>query len=239
MKLAIFTDIFLIHDSLPFYSLSKEQEYIKVVPRLLKMKKELLHKLYALHKDKIKRRLLEFNSLDERNYFHELLFCLLTPQSNAKKCWDAVEQLKRLDKLTSSRIIKILKTRTRFHNNKSSYILEAEKQWASILPKLANNDRKELRNWLAENTKGMGYKEAGHFLRNIGKSDNQIAVLDRHILRNLHDLGVISQEDVMLKNKNHYFSIENKFLAFSHVVSIPIDELDLLFWSHETGEIFK
>ena len=53
-----------------------------------------------------------------------------------------------------------------------------------------------LRNFIAENVKGYGLKEASHFLRNIGKSDNQIAILDRHILRNLKALDIIEEEKI-------------------------------------------
>jgi len=42
--------------------------------------------------------------------------------------------------------------------------------------------------WLVKNLTGLGYKEAGHFLRNIGSG--KIAILDRHILRNLHALAL-------------------------------------------------
>ena len=36
-----------------------------------------------------------------------------------------------------------------------------------------------------------------------------------------------------------YFEIENKFKEFSKKVNIPMDELDLLFWSKEEGTVFK
>jgi thermostable 8-oxoguanine DNA glycosylase len=41
------------------------------------------------------------------------------------------------------------------------------------------------------NVKGIGYKEAGHFLGNIGFNQD-LAILDRHILKNLKKLGVIN-----------------------------------------------
>src|SRR3989344_2033076 len=125
-------------------------------------------KEYNLHKENIKSRLNDFKKLSEKEKFHELLFCLLTPQSNAKKCWEAVEQLKKINNFDKNLVANILRTRTRFHNNKSRYILEAQERWNFILPQLENNKRKELRNWLAENMNGLWYKEAGHFLRNIG-----------------------------------------------------------------------
>ena len=33
--------------------------------------------------------------------------------------------------------------------------------------------------------------------------------------------------------------MEGKYLKFADKIKIPADELDLLFWSKETGEIFK
>ena len=36
-----------------------------------------------------------------------------------------------------------------------------------------------------------------------------------------------------------YFLIEQKFHEFAREVGITMDELDLLFWSRETGEILK
>lgn len=75
-----------------------------------------------------------------------------------------------------------------------------------------------------------------HFLRNIGKRD--LAILDRHILKNLKNLKAIDELPKALTKKK-YLEIEGKFKAFSNKIKIPIDELDLLFWSQETGEIFK
>jgi N-glycosylase/DNA lyase len=95
----------------------------------------------------------------------------------------------------------------------------------------------ELRNWLADNVKGYGLKEASHFLRNVGKSNNQIAILDRHILKNLQAHRVI--QDTKIKNKKDYLEKEQKYLEFANQTGIPADELDLFWWSQENGEIFK
>ncbi|MEK6928771.1 MAG: DNA lyase [Nanoarchaeota archaeon] len=198
---------------------------------------EDIFKRYHLEKDKIKMRLEEFKNIHEKDYIYELMFCILTPQSNAKKCWEAVQKIKNLRKADKKGIIKILKTRTRFHNKKSDYLIEALAKWDKINEEIYNKETKELRNFLAENIKGYGFKEASHFLRNIGKSNNKIAILDRHILKNLKELDVISSEKV--KSEKDYLSAEEKFLDFSNKVGIPIDELDLLFWSKENGEIFK
>jgi N-glycosylase/DNA lyase len=197
-----------------------------------------LKEKYKNSKDNIKSRLQDFSNIKEGEYLYEFLFCLLTPQSNAKKCWSAVEEIKKLREINKSDLVEILKTRTRFHNNKANYIIKAIKNWLDVKEKIAKAENiVELRNWLAENIQGMGYKEASHFLRNIGKSNNEIAILDRHILRNLKSLGAIETDKI--KNKKHYFALEQKFITYSNNIEIPIDHLDLLFWSNETGEIFK
>ncbi len=200
------------------------------------MEKTLI-KEYNEKKELIRKALRKFKDLNEIEYYYEMMFCLLTPQSNALKCWDAIEELKKLKKFETDKINSILKTRTRFHNNKTKYILESGKTWNLIKNSLNNKNRLELRNELKKMVKGYGLKEAGHFLRNIGKSDNQIAILDRHILRNLKSLGVIETDKI--KNDKHYLEMEQKFLEFSKRIGIPIDELDLLFWSRENGQIFK
>lgn len=182
-----------------------------------------LNKEYNKKKVEIKKRLKEFSKGDE---FYELCFCLLTPQSNAKKCWEAVLELKKLNfKNKDIKIEEILRSKTRFYKNKSKYLYE-----------MKNKKIKFDREYLVNNIKGMNYKEASHYLRNMGFRDN--AILDRHILKNLIKFKVIDEIPKNL-NKKKYLEIEEKFKNFSKKVKIPMDELDLLFWSMENGEIFK
>jgi N-glycosylase/DNA lyase len=86
------------------------------------------------------------------------------------------------------------------------------------------------------NVRGLGWKEASHFLRNIGWHD--LAILDRHILRNLVRHGVLRSVPATL-TRSRYLAIERKFRQFAGAVGISMDELDLLFWSRATGEILK
>jgi N-glycosylase/DNA lyase len=88
-----------------------------------------------------------------------------------------------------------------------------------------------------ENVKGLGYKEASHFLRNIGLGED-LAILDRHILKNLGLLGVID-EVPSSPTKRLYLEIERKMAAFSKEAKIPMGQLDLLLWYKEAGEVFK
>ena len=93
------------------------------------------------------------------------------------------------------------------------------------------------REWLVENVRGMSYKEASHFLRNIGQGE-KLTILDRHILKNLKALNVIDKVPKSLSKKK-YLEIEEKMMDFADRIKIPLDHLDLLLWYKETGEIFK
>ena len=74
-------------------------------------------------------------------------------------------------------------------------------------------------------------------MRNIGFFE-EIAILDRHILKNLKKYRAIKSVPKNLSSKK-YFEIENQMKKFSEKIKIPMHELDLLFWSEETGEIFR
>ena len=99
------------------------------------------------------------------------------------------------------------------------------------------DDPIQARDWLVSNVKGMGYKEASHFLRNIGFGED-IAILDRHILKNLAKAGVIKEVSKSISKKT-YFEIEDKMKKFSKNIRIPLSHLDLALWYKEAGEVFK
>ena len=99
-------------------------------------------------------------------------------------------------------------------------------------------DKNELRDFFALNkdVKGLGMKEASHFLRNIGFKG--YSILDKHIINSLHEFGVLPTNDKP-KNPKHYLEIEQKFIGFSKQIGIDMDELDLLLWSRKNGRILK
>ena len=196
--------------------------------------KEILD-YYSIKRKDIESRLRDFEQ--NKDYFYEMCFCILTPQSSAKSAWRSILKLKELDfknkDFNPSPHIKNI----RFYINKSKYLLELKNKHDFILENIKKiKDSKELREFLVKNVKGYGYKESAHFLRNIGRKN--LAILDRHILKNLKKYDVIEEIPKSLTPKK-YLEIENKFLEFSKRIDIPMDHLDLLFWSKETGEIFK
>lgn len=202
---------------------------------------------YRKKRYQIKKKLKEFGDLYKSNdecIFKELCFCILTPQSKAIYCDEAVKELVRSGLLLKGEKsdIKANLRRVRFPNSKASYLIAARKAFKNsgrfdIKSKIDEGNIFKTREWFVKNIKGLGYKEASHFLRNIGFG-NDIAILDIHILRSLKRYGIIKKIPSLI-NRKIYLNIENKMRGFSLKIGIPLQELDLLFWSEQTGFIFK
>jgi N-glycosylase/DNA lyase len=77
----------------------------------------------------------------------------------------------------------------RFHNVKSKRLQEAINYYPFLKKILNSNKNKfDIRRQIKNDFVGIGMKEASHFLRNIGYK--HLAIIDRHILRNLVYCGV-------------------------------------------------
>ena len=232
---------FLEADKEVIFLLTKK--YISKKTTYNKEKIEYLLKEYKKKKKEIKNKLKEFSNVPTDEYFYELVYCLFTPQSSAESCFKAVNKIKDKKYLQRSFPLKNILhskdgTYIRFHNNKEKYVQSAKQNYNTIIEKLSTiKDPFELREWLVSNIKGLSYKESTHFLRNIGKNGN-LAILDRHILKNLVHVRAINEIPKIL-NRKKYLEIENKFQDFAKHVKININELDLLFWSFGTGIILK
>ncbi|HON04762.1 MAG TPA: N-glycosylase/DNA lyase [Candidatus Ratteibacteria bacterium] len=178
--------------------------------------------------------------LNRTKILNEICFCILTPQSRAEVCWRCIEELNKSKILysgTKKQIQKYLKG-VRFYRTKAESIIMAR----SSLQKVINILKKEkdplkIRQYLVKNIRGFGMKEATHFLRNIGKSDN-LAILDRHILRKLQRIKVIQEIPTSVSVKK-YQEIEKNMQRFANRIQIPVSHLDFIFWYQETGRIFK
>lgn len=204
---------------------------------------------YEKRKVKIKERLEDFKKVwgkSDKDIFIELCFCLLTPMSRARAADKAINRLLGKNLLfvgNKNQIFKVLTdTGIRFPKNKTKFIVESRGYFTyngkiDIKNKLNQGTSNTKREWLVKNVKGLGYKEASHFLRNIGLGF-ELAILDRHIMKNLLNYGVIKEIPKCL-TKKYYLLFESKMKEFSKKVNIPLAELDLLFWSEETGEVFK
>jgi N-glycosylase/DNA lyase len=96
-------------------------------------------------------------------------------------------------------------------------------------------DSDKLREWLVKNIKGLGYKEASHFLRNIGYEN--VAIIDYHILDLLSREGAIPSLKKL--GKREYIMVENVLKKIAERTELSLGELDLYLWYLETGQILK
>lgn len=204
--------------------------------------------IYKQIKPEIDQRYLTFKTiwkLGGQEVFSELVFCLCTPQTNAKCGWKAVQYLTKSNLLNipDQYLIQqeLSAAGVRFNKNKAKYIAQAINQYSNIKDIVENKTTEigvvETRNWLANTINGLGMKEASHFLRNVGFGD-EICILDRHILRNLVANKVIPEIPKHM-NKKAYLEIESKMIDFAHKVNIPVFALDFVFWYNAKGELFK
>jgi N-glycosylase/DNA lyase len=190
----------------------------------------------------IARRIREFNSLGRKGseeWFSELCFCILTANSTARRGMKIQRELGSEGFLTLP--LEELRHRLkaaghRFPNTRACFIVEARRfrDIKDILGRFTN--ARQAREWLAENVKGVGYKESSHFLRNVGFSD--VAILDRHVLSVLHEHGLIDGVP-RPPTRGRYLEIERKLEELAGKLGLTLGELDLYLWYSKTGEVLK
>jgi len=207
----------------------------KSVVKLRKSKiKKIIDKKLKIFKD--------FKKKNKEEWFSELCFCILTANSKAKTAISVQKELTASGfyRYCLSDIRGVIKNnKHRFYNNKARYIVEARKH-LDIKDKIRKLVREKgvlgAREWLVKNVKGIGYKEASHFLRNTGYSN--VAILDRHILDLMYENRIIREMPKSLSRKK-YLEIENNFLQLASKLGVSPAELDLYMWYMRTGLVLK
>ncbi|TKJ23840.1 MAG: N-glycosylase [Promethearchaeota archaeon Loki_b32] len=206
---------------------------------------ELLDTLETLKTSEIKEcidaRLAEFSMIKTQpihQIFKELCFCIMTANCSAAKCIEVHETIGE-DFLTVSEIglaNKFKELGYRFPNVRSSFIIEARKKMYHLENVIkSTNNGNQLRDWIVKNIKGIGYKEASHFLRNIGF--NEYAIIDFHIINLLAKYNIVEKPKTMTKTK--YLEIEEILKNIGNKLKLNMAELDLYLWYLETGKILK
>jgi N-glycosylase/DNA lyase len=189
---------------------------------------------------KIQQRIKEFKTIDTHSaeeLFKELCFCILTANFNAERsihihshlseffCTDTKETLAK----------KLRQQGYRFPNTRATFIVESAAKKDKLPIIIQTLQHEERRAWLVENIKGLGYKEASHFLRNIGYDD--YAIIDFHILDLLERYHHIKRPKTLTKKK--YIEIEGRLQKIARHTHLTLAELDLYLWYLETGKILK
>ena len=197
----------------------------------------------------IRRRLSEFAAIgrsgSDEKLWEEMVFCFFTGGCSARMGLNSIEAVKPL-LLTGDQaaLAAALTGVHRYPNARSRYIVASReflRQHCGLgLRKKLNGFRctHERRDWLVreKGIKGLGYKEASHYLRNIGYRG--YAILDKHVLNCLAELKIIA-EPKPPKTRSEYLMIENNFKDLTQTTGIDFDELDLVLWSMKTGVILK
>lgn len=189
---------------------------------------------------KVDARLAEFREaggLDAGGLFSELCFCLLTANFSAEK---SIRIQKECSKDFHCRPAAALAKRLRalghrFPNARAGYIAEARKWKGGLCEKLASATGPELRDWLVKNVKGLGMKEASHFLRNVGRTG--LAIIDFHIIDILVRHGLIERPKTLTRKK--YLEVEGVLREISKKTGLSLAALDLYLWFAETGKVLK
>lgn len=205
-------------------------------------------KIKDIQKDKVvsntvKKRIKEFEENFKGNnelWFKELCFCLLTANFKAETCIKICEKEKKNDAFLNflpDELSKFLKENNhRFPNTRAKFIVEARRYKSNLKDILTAKNENDAREFLVKNVKGIGYKEASHFLRNVGYKN--FAILDKHILNVLYENKIISKIPKQL-NKNTYLKIENLMKIIADDMEISPAEMDLYLWYSKTGKVLK
>jgi len=197
---------------------------------------------YLKMQSEIENRLQDFLSVQEKDWFYEACYCILTPQSKAVHAESVVKKLIDMNfefnDLDPMPLLRDPEHYIRFHNQKTINLQLLKENFPEIRSLIQENQQKPLmlRDILTAKIRGFGMKESAHFMRNIGIFGPTI--LDRHILKHLLACGVKSGKNPPT-NKSMYLRIEKAWLKYCKEVQIEMESMDLLFWSMETGFILK
>lgn len=197
----------------------------------------------------IRRRIAEFeeiwaNGSDEK-LWEEMVYCFFTGGCSARMGLNSIEAVRPILLTgTHDELMNALVGKHRYPRARAGYIVASrdflqEHCGMRLRKKLESfDDHLERRDWLVKEKriKGLGYKEASHFLRNIGLKG--YAILDKHILRSLAELKIISDPKPP-NTRLKYLTIEKEVKKLAVCLKIDFDELDLVLWSLKTGEILK
>jgi len=191
-------------------------------------------------KKKVDKRIAEFRALGKKEnseLYKELCFCTLTANFDAEKSIRIQEKIcDNFLKLSEKDLEKELRKQGYRYPNRAAYMLESRKHSGNLKKTIQSfKDENELREWLAKNIKGLGFKEASHFMRNIGFGN--VAIIDFHIVDLLVKEGLVERPKTMTKKR--YLEIEAVLKKLAAKLELSLAELDLYLWFLETGKILK
>lgn len=204
---------------------------------MVKREKELIREINRLKKTigaQVDKRVHELRN--NSDWYSEMCFCLMTANYTAEGGIRIQKKAGDFSKMSLEEIRALLKKcGHRFPNARAGYIHESKKHKQDLASLAGMASSGERREWLVQNVKGLGYKEASHLLRNIGFMD--VAIIDRHILNLLAEYGLIRKPKNL--NRARYLEIEQVLEKLAKKTKLPQGELDFYLWYMKTGKILK
>jgi len=199
----------------------------------MKDSKELLDRLEEIRevaKPLVEDRWREFEKLrkegTEEELFSELCFCVLTANWSAQGGIKAQKFINNgfvhLPKEELSQ--KLREVGHRYPEARAEYIIS--NRWIiNRLKDLLKED--DPREFIVMNVKGLGWKESSHFLRNVAYTN--YAILDKHVLRIMHQYGLI---DEIPKGwtKKRYLDYEERLRKVANDFGEHLGKFDLYLW---------
>jgi len=171
----------------------------------------------------------------EEEKFYCMCFSLLSPQTTFKSNLKVMAELRKQEffrkDMIKATLLKILKP-VRFYNNKARCLLELKHKWDDLTEMGVFNTKldvafhercwktEERRDILVEAIRGLGYKTASMFLRDLGYLD--CAIIDTHILKYLNEK--------LPTTKKEYLRLEQLFNRKAEVMGMTPAELDVVVW---------
>jgi N-glycosylase/DNA lyase len=204
----------------------------------------LINKINSLKEseisDVVNNRIKEFKDVNKQSnedIFKEMCFCILTANFSAERSIKIHTEINDcfLTDSETELASKLKNLGHRFPKARASYISESIKCKDELSKVIKFHDAYALRDWIANNIKGVGYKEASHFLRNIGFDD--YAIIDFHIIDLLVEYNLIKKPKSLTRKK--YIEIEKCLENIALKTNLTLAELDLYLWYIETGKILK
>lgn len=204
-----------------------------------------LQDFFQCHEDAIKRKIDSFNVLDPKVMFGRMVYCFLTPQTKAEFAKEACKRLfaedffsRRYKKedfffhATQEELATCLRqNKVRFHNQKAEKLIlwrmMGEDKIKAMLKIPCEEGKRE---FLVREVKGIGLKEASHFLRNVGMGKD-LAILDRHILRFMQENALLPETTDFSKVSKNYKEWEKVFISFVHSQNLTAQEADFAIWA--------
>ncbi len=217
-------------------------------------------------KNVVENRILELENNFKYNnkILSELFFCILTANFDAEKTIKIQNNINDcFFECSLNDIKKSLKEQGyRFPNIRGEFIFLARKNFYENIKEEFNFKNIKilidtfyetkgsvfLREFFVDNVKGFSYKEASHFLRNIGFKE--YSIVDFHIIDLLKEYNFLNEDfGVYTSGKNKgkrkslskkdYFFVENILKNIGLKTNLDLSRLDFYLWYLETGKILK